>query len=103
MTIKTASRIKRFQDEKGYGKWFNQLFPLIQTHASCQPEQAKEPSSVHSDESNIAATSNDCVLHTSSDEDQHEGVQPEKKMLVPMKMRKKSKKEETGAAQDNMN
>ena len=85
MTVKTASGITRFQDEKGYGKWFNQLFPLIQTRASCQPEQAIEPSSVHSDESSIATTSNDSALHTSIDEDKHEGVQPQKRCLSPQK------------------
>lgn len=44
LTIKTASGIKRFQDEKNYGQWFNQLFALVKTRDSCQPEQAIEPS-----------------------------------------------------------
>ena len=29
----------------GYGSWFNQLFALVKTRDSCQPEQAIEPSS----------------------------------------------------------
>ena len=44
LTIKTATGIKRFQDQKGYGAWFSQLFALIKTRDSCQPERAIEPS-----------------------------------------------------------
>ena len=43
LTIKAASGIKHFQDEKNYGQWFNQLFALVKTRDSCQPEQAIEP------------------------------------------------------------
>ncbi|XP_065053396.1 uncharacterized protein LOC135682438 [Rhopilema esculentum] len=42
--MKTASGIKRFQEEKNYGVWFNQLLELVKTRESCQPEQAIEPS-----------------------------------------------------------
>ena len=45
LMMKTASGIKRFQDDKGFGKWFNTLLPLAQSRASCQPEQAVETSS----------------------------------------------------------
>ena len=41
--MKTASGVKRFQEEKTYGTWFNQLFALVKTRESCQPEQAIEP------------------------------------------------------------
>ena len=44
LTIKSASGIKRFQDKKSYGKWFDQLFALVKTRDSRQPEQAIEPS-----------------------------------------------------------
>ena len=44
LTMKTASGIKRFQDEKSLGKWFNILLPLVQSRVSCQPEQGVEPS-----------------------------------------------------------
>ena len=44
LTLKTASGIKRFQDEKEYGKWFDTLLPSMKTRVSCQPEQAIEPS-----------------------------------------------------------
>ena len=48
LTIKTATGIKRFQEQKGYGNWFDQLFALVKTRDSCQPEQAIEPSSTSS-------------------------------------------------------
>ena len=31
MTIKTATGVKRFIDEKGYGSWFNKLYILVKT------------------------------------------------------------------------
>ncbi len=43
LVMKTASGIKRFQEEKNYGAWFGQLFALVKTRESCQPEQAIEP------------------------------------------------------------
>lgn len=43
LTIQTATGIKRVQDEKGYGQWFNLLYPLIKSRDSCQPDQAIEP------------------------------------------------------------
>ena len=44
LTCKSVSGIKRFQEDKDYGKWFNQLLPYIKSRESCQPEQAVEPS-----------------------------------------------------------
>ena len=46
LTMKTATGIKRFQEERGFGKWFNMLFPLVKSRDSCKPELALEPSSV---------------------------------------------------------
>jgi len=34
LTIKTATTIKRFQDEKGDGRWFDQLHPVIKSRDS---------------------------------------------------------------------
>ena len=31
LTIKTATGIKRFLDDKGYGAWFDKLFAIIKT------------------------------------------------------------------------
>ena len=44
LLMKTASGIKSFQEDRGFGKWFHCLLPLIQTKESCQPELALEPS-----------------------------------------------------------
>ena len=47
MTVQTATGIKRFQEEKGYGKWFEAFYALVKTRDSCQPEQAQEPSATN--------------------------------------------------------
>ena len=39
---KTTSGIKRFQESKDYGQWFNKLMQYISTIVSCQREQAIE-------------------------------------------------------------
>ncbi|CAB3997044.1 Hypothetical predicted protein, partial [Paramuricea clavata] len=44
LTIQTATGLKRFVEDKGCGKWFGLLFPLVKSRDSCQPEQAIEPS-----------------------------------------------------------
>ena len=44
LTIKTATGIKRFQEDKGFGNWFNNLFSLVKTRDSCNPPQEVEPS-----------------------------------------------------------
>ncbi len=72
LAIKTASGIRRFQDEKGYGGWFNQLFALVKTRDSCQPEKAIEPSA-----SSIETPSNE--------------TQDATMVAVPPKIRKKNK------------
>ena len=57
MTIRTATGIKRIQDEKGFGKWFDLLYPLIKSRDSCQPEQAIEPEPITLSESEAGSTS----------------------------------------------
>ena len=42
MTIKTATGVKRFQDDKNYGVWFDHLFESVKTRDSCHPELATE-------------------------------------------------------------
>ena len=44
LTIKTATGIKRFQEEKNFGEWFSQLYSFVKTRDSCTPEMAPEPS-----------------------------------------------------------
>ena len=43
MKIKKESGIKRFQEEKGLGAWFQQLFSVCKSMDNCQPEQTIEP------------------------------------------------------------
>ena len=43
LTIKTASGIKRFQEEKEFGPWFQKLCEAVCTMDNCQPEQSIEP------------------------------------------------------------
>ena len=38
LTIKTATGIKRFQEEKNFGEWFSQLYSFVKTRDSCTPE-----------------------------------------------------------------
>ena len=73
MTIKTATGIQRFQDEKGYGKWFDLLFPLVKTRDSCQPAMAVEPCAINdlTEEEEVEKTFEDFV--------------PRKKMKLPKK------------------
>ena len=90
LIMKTASGIKRFQEDKGYGKWFNCLLPLVQTRASCQPEQAIDPGSVlkkkrkREEESDVSSpsTNNDSSSIDGKNDD-------ESNLFVPVKGGKK--------------
>ena len=46
LTMKSASGIKRFQENRGLGAWFNALLPLVKSRDSCKPDQAIEPESI---------------------------------------------------------
>ena len=59
-TIKTASGIKRFQEERGYSAWFNQLFEVVKTRDSCSPELAIQPSALNVQ--NNQTTENEGIL-----------------------------------------
>ena len=104
LTLKTASGIKRFQEDKGYGKSFNQLLPLVQSRVSCQPEEAIEPRSftrrrreksqeerscISSENSSLSSSIDTSACSLGNDEEDDTA----KKMFVPTKMRKKSKGE----------
>ena len=43
LTIKTSSGIKRFQEQKYFGSWFQKLFQVVCTMDNCHPEQSIEP------------------------------------------------------------
>ena len=44
LTQKSATGIKRFQEDQALGKWFTTLFEVVKTRESCQPNLALEPS-----------------------------------------------------------
>ena len=44
VTRKTATGIKRFQEDQGFGKWLTALFEVVKTRESRQPDLALEPS-----------------------------------------------------------
>ncbi len=84
LVMKTATGIKRFQEEHGYGSWFNQLFALVKTRDSCQPEQAIEPSS----KLNETSESNSPGQHSSEP-----SACDSPDLFVPVKKSKKDKSE----------
>ena len=96
MTIKTATGISRFQEGKGYGAWFTQLFPLVQSRDSCKPEMAVEPS--------CSSSASYCSTSPNSMNDLEEDDQPDSltnegvKSFVPVKKRKLSAKDHVGEA-----
>ena len=69
LTTKTSTGVKRFQDDKGYSTWFNQLFEVVKTCDSCRPELAVdvEPSATRkevtqsTENEGNSETSQDCV------------------------------------------
>ncbi|XP_068694637.1 uncharacterized protein [Montipora foliosa] len=67
LTVKTATGIKRFQEDRGYGKWFNALFEVVKTRDSCQPELALEPSSSGTCSSNKSFDDTDHIREDASD------------------------------------
>ena len=44
LTIRTASGITNFRQNKDLGRWFEVLYPFIKSRDSCQPERGAEPS-----------------------------------------------------------
>ena len=79
LTQKTATGIKRFQEEQGFGKWFTALFEVVKTRESCQPDLALEPS----------ASPSPTDLSVQSLES---GM--EKELFVPVKSRRKQSSKE---------
>ena len=77
LAMKTATGIKRFQEECGFGKWFNMLFSLEKSGDLCKPELALEPSSIEQQSTTKA-----------SPDDGKEGI------FIPVKKKQKVKASE---------
>ena len=65
LTRKTATSMKRFQEEKNFGKWFTQLYNFVKTRDSCSPEVTLERSCSHSGDSHqtVDATKTGAKAH----------------------------------------
>lgn len=83
LTQKTATGIKRYQEDRGFGKWFNALFDVVKTRDSCQPERALEPS--------ISSSSPPCTPGSSLDDNTADNVEDEVELFVPKRSVKKGK------------
>ena len=79
MTVKTATGIQRFQDDKNLGHWFNQLYPLVKSRESAQPEQAIEPSASQV----VAIDENDYGDSTQSFDPQSDTSSPSSSNSIP--------------------
>ena len=77
LTIKTGTGIKRFQEQKGFGEWFQKLFALVRTRDSCKPEEAIEPSAKSS---------------TSEEPDDDDSVD---KVFVPLRSKKNPRRKDS--------
>ena len=88
LTVKTSTGVKWVQDEKQLGAWFNQLFPLVQTRDSCNPDMAVESSS-SLQLSNGEAVKRASDNRTPTDEQSSDGFdlgdESDKKQFVPIK------------------
>lgn len=61
LTQKSATGIKRSQEDQGLGKWFTTLFEVAKTRESCQPDLALEPSASSSPSDLSVEISDDSV------------------------------------------
>ena len=86
LTVKTATGIKRIQDDKGYGTWFDQLFPLIKSRDSCNPELSVEPSTLPaSTKENEKTRKRSSGGSEVSDNEETSNSEPDKSLFVPIK------------------
>ena len=94
LTVKTSTGVKRIQDEKQLGSWFNQLFPLVQTRDSCKPDMAIESSS-SLQLSDGEAVKRGSDNRTPTDEQSRDGIDQgddcDKKQFVPIKKGRRKK------------
>lgn len=79
MKIKTASGIKRFQEEKEFGAWFGKLLPVISSMDNCQPGQSIEPG--------VGTAATDITSSSPTNESNQEESQPNG---TPLRRKKRS-------------
>ena len=103
LTVKTSTGVKRVQDEKQLGAWFNQLFPLVQTRDSCNPDMAVEPSlslQLSDGEPVKRASDNRTPTEEQSSDGFNQGDDSDKKQFVLIRKgrRKKVKSQKSSSA-----
>ena len=103
LTVKTSTGVKRVQDEKQLGAWFNQLFPLVQTRDSCNPDMAVESSlSLQLSDGELVkrASDNRAPTDEQSSDGFDQGDDSDKKQFVPIRKgrRKKVKSQNSSSA-----
>lgn len=91
LTVKTATGVNRFQEEKNYGPWFPMLFALVKTRDSCQPERAVEPTA-GSEDVNEESRASPAPSVEDSEESTGNGSSDGRKLFVPVKNRGKKRK-----------
>ena len=85
LTIKTASGVQNFLRERGYGATFNQLYAIVKTRDSCNPEKAVEPSAPSASN---AGSDDETEIFDGAQE-------KEEKQFVPVRNRKRRHKDDT--------
>ena len=91
LTVKTSTGVKRVQELRA---WFNQLFPLVQTRDSCNPDMAVESSSslqLSDGESVKRASDNRTSTDEQSSDGFHQGDDSDKKQFLPIRKGRKKK------------
>ena len=73
MKVKTASGIKRFQEDKELGNWFGKLLPLISSMENCQPQQSIEPGQSQMD----SPVENDAEVDDEKSDEEENPVTPD--------------------------
>ena len=95
MKVKTASGIKRFQEDKELGNWFNKLMPVISSMDNCQPQQAIEFGTESLGANDEESDFNDFDEQTSSSGSSNSSIQAStskrKSFVLTPKSAKKSK------------
>ena len=101
LTLKTASGIKRFQDDNQFGSWFNILTQIMKSRPSCLPDQGIEPGSYSTNlsdqtgliDDDISSTASPSPSTSSDGRNSLDSSTPKLgKMYAPIKSKKNSKK-----------
>ena len=86
LTIKTGTGIKRFQEQKRYGAWFQKLYEVVKTRDSCQPEQAIDPTAAQFYRNQVST----CSTPTEdTSESEASSANQSKNLFVPTKQSKR--------------